>query len=278
MEMPPEGPAYLGEEVRSYQAMYTDRRTTDEQGTWVLASTAAINLMIYQVSDIIVRDIKSPRESATLKETWGLDPPWRMVTLSGKGINSDPSTETPDRAVISFGPALDRESVPVLRRGNILVTEPEALGSLEKPLGFLAHRTALTFLALQAQKIELEREGRLLLSGERTGVAETAEGRKAWLTTFPPQGAVDLSETDRNGLIQDLAVNLERTAVLAVLPPTGESAVLADRERVKITVTFATAEGGRSEVMEIGYLVPDQLPAGSPSLEDRLPTCRVGAT
>jgi len=55
-------------------------------------------------------------------------------------------------------------------------------------------------------------------------------------------------------------------AVLAVLPPTGESTVLAERERVKITVSFATEEGGRSEVMEVGYLVPDHLPAGSPPL------------
>jgi hypothetical protein len=266
MLMPTEGPAFLGEEVRDYQAMYDDRRTTDEQGTWILASSAAMNQMIYQVSDIIVRDIKSPLESATLREAWGLDPPWRMVTLSGKGLNSDPSAETPDRMVISFGPALDWESVPVLRRGNVLVTEPEALLSLEQPLGFLAHRTALTFPALQADTIELEREGHLLLSGERTGVAETAEGRKAWLTTFPPQGALDLSETDRNGFIQDLAVSLERVAVLAVLPPTGEPTVLAERERVKITVSFATEEGGRSEVMEVGYLVADHLPAGSPPL------------
>lgn len=270
MPMPAEGPAYLGQEVLDYQAMYSDRRTTDERGVWVLASSAAMQLQIYQVSDIIVRQILSPAESVRLMGDWGLDPPWRQVVLTGKGINPDPNADSPDRMSISFGPALNIDSVPALRRGNLLVTEMEALGILEQPLGILTHRTALTFHVLQAETLELEREGRLLLRGERTGVAETAEGRKAWLTEFPKMtgmvGNSGLSETDHNGLSQDLVVDLDRVPILAVLPPTSDSGVLADRERVRITVTFGTGEDVRTEVIEFGFLVEDRLPAGSPPL------------
>jgi hypothetical protein len=270
MLMPAEGPAYLGREVRDYQAMYTDRRTTDERGDWVLVSNAAMDLQIYQASNIIVREILPPAESVHLLETLGLDPPWRQVTLTGKGINPDPNADSPDRMTIAFGPALSVDSAPVLRRGNVLVTEMEALEVLEQSLGILAHRTALTFLVLQGDTIELEREGRLLLRGERTGVAQTAEGRKAWLTVFPKSSAMvgnrGISETARNGLSQDVVVDLDRVPVLAVLPPTTDSAVLADRERVRITVTFGTGEEVRTEVIEFGFLVEDRLPAGSPPL------------
>lgn len=266
MQMPPEGPAYLGEEVRSYQAMYSDRRTTDGQGTWVLASRAAMELLIYQVSDIIVRDIMPPDQAASLVEAWQLDPPWRRVVLTGQGLNLDPTADSPDRMVISFGPALDVQSVPALRRGNVVLTDPGTLDTLEQPLGILAHRTALTFGVLEADTISLKRENRLLLRGDRSGTAVTPEGREAWQTIFPPEGAVELGDTDRHGFIQDLAVNLERIPVLAVLPPTGDSAVLAERERVKIRVSFVSENGARNEVFEIGYLVEENLPDGSPPL------------
>jgi len=270
MLMPAEGPAYLGEEVRDYQAMYADRQTTDERGDWILASSAAVDLLIYEVSGIIVRDAMSPTESVTIVEAWGLDPPWRRVTLTGKGLNPDPTADSPDRMEIAFGPALGTDSVPALRRGNVLLTDFEALDLLEQPLGILTHRAALTFLVLQADTIELKREGRLLLRGERTGVAVTAEGRRAWRTEFPTMdqgnGGDGLTEKYHHGLSQDLVVNLDRIPVLAVLPPTSESEVLADPERVKITVCFGTGEDVRSEVIEFGFLAEDRLPVGSPPL------------
>jgi hypothetical protein len=266
MLMPEEGPAYLGEKVRDYQALYTDRRTTDGRGVWILASSATMDLLIYEVSNFLVRDIKSPDEGATLMSAWELDPPWRRVILTGKGLNPDPAADSPDRMVIAFGPALGADSVPVLRRGNVLLTDLAALGILEQPLGALAHRTALTFLALQADAIELQRENRLLLRSERTGVVETADGREAWLTVFPKTNMAGLSEIDHHGLSQDLIVGLDRIPVLAVLPPTNDSAVLADRERVKITVSFGTGEDVLSEVIEFGFLVEDRLPVGSPPL------------
>ncbi len=270
MLMPPEGPAYLGQEVRDYQALYTDRRTTDERGVWVLVSSAAMDLLIYQVSNIIVREILPPAESVHLLESMGLDPPWRQVTLTGKAINPDPKADSPDRMTIAFGPALSVDAAPVLRRGNLLVTELEALEVLEQPLGILTHRTALTYLVMQADTMELEREGRLLLRGERTGVAQTADGRKAWLTVYPKLtgmvGNRGIPETAHHGLSQDLVVDLDRVPILAVLPPTTDAAVLADRERVRITATFGTGEDVRTEVVEFGFLVEDRLPAGSPPL------------
>ena len=266
MRMPPAGPAYLGNEVRDYQAMYSDRREADGEGAWILASSAAVNQLIYEVSDIIVREIMSPAESAGLVEDLNLDPPWRRVTLRGPGLNHDPNADSPDRMVIAFGPAMNVEAVPALRRGNVLVTDREALIVLEQPLGILAHRTALTYLALKADAITLEREGRLLLRGSRTGVAVTQEGRKAWLTEFPQEGVAGLAEVDRNGFVQDLAVNLDRIPVLAVLPPTDDAAVLVTRERVKITVLFGTGDDVRPEIIEVGFLAEDRLPEGSPPL------------
>ncbi|MEN8006088.1 MAG: DUF4340 domain-containing protein [Candidatus Krumholzibacteriota bacterium] len=270
MLMPAEGPAYLGPEVRDYQAMYGDRREADGEGTWILASSAAVEKMIYEVSDIVVGEIKSPTESAALIETWNLDPPWRRVTLMGQGLNPDPAADSPDRMVIAFGPALTREAVPVLRRGNVLTTSEEALFVLEQPLGILAHRTGLTFQALKSDVITLEREGRLLLHGTRTGTALTPEGRLAWLTEFPEAGIEGLKEKHRHGLIQDLVVNLDRLEVLAVLSPTSDASILTDRERVKISISFGnetgTGENIRSEIIEIGYLDEDRLPADSPPL------------
>jgi hypothetical protein len=266
LKMPAEGPAFLGPEVRDYQAMYSDRRLTDGQGDWVLASSSAMDLLIYEVSDIIVREIKPPGVSADLLQAWDLDPPWRQVALNGPQLNPDPTTGSADRMVIAFGPALDENTVPVLRRGNVLVTDGEALSVLEQPLGILAHRTALTFLALKADEFELRREGRLILRGERTGTAYTPEGRSAWVTVFPAEGTPGPAEKDRLNLSPVMAVNLDRMEILAVLPPTTDPAVLADSQRIAFTVKFGTGENVRIEKFEIGLLVEDRLPAGSPPL------------
>jgi hypothetical protein len=264
--MPEEGPAFLGPEVRDYQAMYDDRRMSDDRGTWILASSAAVHLLIYEVSDIIVRDIKTPEESTAYLDPWSLAPPWRQVTLGGKGLNPDPAHSEPDRMTIAFGPALGEDAVPALRRGIVLVTDGEALNVLKQPLGILAHRTALTSHALQADGLEVRREDRLLVRGARTGVAETTEGRKAWMTEFPGQGQVELADKDRHRFSQDLVVNLDRIEVLTVLPPTGDPGVLADRERVRISLTFGAGENTTIETLEIGYLVEENLPVGSPPL------------
>jgi hypothetical protein len=271
LRMPAEGPAYLGPEVRDYQARYDDRREADGQEadgqrTWILASSAAVNKLIYEVSDILVREIKPPVESAGLLAALDLDPPWRRVVLRGEGLNPDPTAGSPDQMTIAFGPPLNLEAVPALRRGNVLVTDLEAVTVLEQPLGVLAHTTALTFLAMEADAIELAREGRLLLRGVRTGVAETQEGRTAWLTEYPAPGVAGLQEIDRHGFTRDLAVSLDRIPVLAVLPPTGDAAVLVAPERIRITIVVGTGEDARTEILEFGFLAEERLPAGSPPL------------
>jgi hypothetical protein len=264
--MPEEGPAFLGPDVRDYQARYDDRRRSDGTGTWILASSAAVQLLVYEVSDIVVREIKSPEESVAYLEPWGLAPAWRRVTLKGPGLNPDPTANDPDRVQISFGPPLDETAVPALRRGNVLVTDPESVNVLSQPLGILAHRTALTFLALQSDSLEVYREGRLLLQGARTGVAETPEGRKAWQTVFPAGNQEGLTERNRHGFSQDLAVNLDRIEVLSVLPPTDDSGVLEDRERVRVRVVFGTGAETVTETIEFGYLVEERLSPGVPDL------------
>lgn len=264
--MPEEGPAFLGPVVRDYQARYDDRRMSDDEGTWILASSPAVNLLIYEVSDIIVRDIKSPEESAAYLEPWGLAPPWREVTLGGKGLNPDPAYSDPDRMTIAFGPALGEDAVPALRRGMVLVTDGEALKVLQQPLGILAHRTALTFQPLLADGLEVRREGRLLLRSARSGVVETSEGRETWQTVFPAQNQAGLAVGDRHGLSQDMVVNLGRIEVLAVLPPTNDPAILADKEKVRVSVTFGEEDNPTVETFEIGFLVEENLPPGSPPL------------
>lgn len=264
--MPPEGPGALGEKVADYQARYEDRRMEDEHGTWILASTPAVQLLIYEVSTVIVREIMSPAESVERVTAWDLDPPWRRVTISGPGINPDPRSDSPDQVTIAFGPALGVDKVPALRLDNVLVTDMEAINVLNEPLDFLAHRSALTFGALGSDAITLEREGRPVLRGTRTGVAETPEGRMAWLTDIPRAGQTSANETMRHGYTRGLAVNLDRIEVLAALPPTSDPAVLADRERVRITITFGSGETARTEVVEFGFLNEDALPAGSPPL------------
>jgi hypothetical protein len=267
LQLPPAGLAALGEEVRDYQAVYGDRRTQDGQHTWILAADAAMDHLIYQVSEVIVREIKSPRDSANLRAAWDLDPPWWEVALTGRGLNPDPSAGPSDRLVIAFGPALSLDRVPALRRGNVLLTDEEALQVLEQPLGALAHRTALTFLALKADAMELRREDQLLLRGERTGVAKTPEGRSAWVTVHPPVGAPGLSERDRRGLCANVVVDLDRIPVLTVLPPTSDPSILADRERVSVTARFQTGTEQVTEKFEVGYLEKERLPAGAPTLE-----------
>lgn len=266
MLMPAEGPAYLGAGIGDYHAMYSDRRMMDEEGTWLLASNPTVSLLIYEISEVIVREFKSPLEGGALLGAWDLDPAWRGVTLIGKGLNPDPGAADPDRMTIDFGPALSGDTVPALRRGNVMVTDGEALNMLEEPVGVLAHETALTSLALEADTIELEREGRLLVRATRTGVAETDEGRMAWVTEFPPPSTADLPDKTRHGFSRDAVVNLDRIAILTVLPPTGDAAVLEERERVRITLTFGTGADVRTEVLEFGYLAEGNLPAGSRTL------------
>jgi len=161
---------------------------------------------------------------------------------------------------IAFGPFLGDDGVPVLRRGNVLLTDVDALRSLELPVGGLVNRLALTIQPLAADGFELLREGSLILQGERTGKAATGEGREAWLTTVPAAGRESLSENNRHGFTRDLVVNLGRMPILSVLPPTDDPGALLARERLSVTLTYGIGERARPETFEVGFLDPDHLP------------------
>jgi hypothetical protein len=249
--------------VRDYQKLYDDRRRRDAAGTWIMASNQALGQLIYEVSEVIVREIKSPRESAASLQNWDLDPPWRQVVLQGPGLNPDPGAPTADQYVIAFGPPLGTDRVPALRRGNVLITDFEAVNLLDQPLEVLVEQFALNATALTADRLRVEREGTLLLSGSRTAASERTDGREAWRTTFPPSGRENLSETGRHGFSQDLVVNLNRVPILAVLPPTNDPAVLQDRERVRLTLSWGQGDQARSLVLETGFLAVDRLAGGT---------------
>ncbi len=240
--------------VQTYQSLYEDRRRHDEEGYWVLASSQTVGQLIYEVSDIIVREIASPRESLQRRDEWDLNPPWRQVVLQGEGLNPDPSAPVTDQFTIGFGPPLSVEQVPAVRRDNVLITDFEAVNLLDQGLDILVETGALKEVARHADRLELERDGVQLLAATRTGTAVTEEGRLAWQTVFPAASRENLSDKDRHGLSQDLVVNLNRVEVLAVLPPTDDPAVLEARERLRITLTWGEGNETRDLVFEVGYL------------------------
>jgi len=253
--------------VLSYQAVYDDRRRQDEEGLWLMASDQAVGQLIYEVSSVPVKDIKSPREAPRYLVQWDLDPPWRQVVLRGPGLNSDPSAPVADQYTIAFGPPVRENLVPALRRGNVMQVDFEAVNLLEEGLDALVEQQALNVMARGADHFRMERAGQLVIEGERKGEASTAEGRTAWKTIFPAKAESRYTEMTRNGMTQDLVVNLNRLDVLAPLPPTTNRAVLAEQERVRMVLTWS-AEGQtdsepRELILEFGYLEADQLPAGT---------------
>jgi len=252
--------------IQDYQARYDDRRRQDRNGLWILASQQAVGQMIYEVSETVVREIKNPREAASRLGQWELDPPWRRVVLQGPGLNPDPGAPVSDQFTIVFGPPVSEDQVPALRRGNVLLTDFAAVNLLEKGLDVLLEQFALNEVARRADRLVVQREGTRLLAAARTGVARTDEGRSAWQTSFPGPGTPTLDETNRHGLSQDLVVNLNRVEILAVLPPTTDSAVLQVRERVRITLNWDSPASLRELVLETGFLALEHLPSGADGL------------
>ena len=252
--------------VRDYQAQYDDRRRQDADGLWITASDQAIGQLIYEVSETVVRDISEPREAAALIGEWELDPPWRQVVMAGPGLNPDPTADVPDQHTIAFGPPVTGGKVPALRRGNVLLTEPEAINLLDKGLEALVEQFALNETARQADLLQVEFEGSLLLESARTGVALTTEGRRAWQTVVPPAGRPGLAENERHGLGQDVVVNLNRVAILAVLPATDDAAVLRDEGRARIRLVWGQGEAARELVLETGYIDQARLGAATDRL------------
>ncbi len=248
--------------VRDYQAVYDDRRRQDADGLWIRASDQAVGQLIYEVSSVIVRDVKDPHETASRLQQWELDPPWRKVVLQGAGLNPDPTAPVSDQYTISFGPPVSENLAPALRRGNLLLVDFEAVNLLEEGLDSLVEQMALNEIARSADRFELAREGRPVLAATRSSEAVTGDGRMAWQTVVPGPNTNDISEKNRHGMSQDLIVNLNRLEVLAVLPPQANAAVLADRERVRIILTWGTGTTAKELVVETGFINQDQLGAG----------------
>ncbi len=254
--------------IQQYQARYDDRRRQDEQGLWIMASRQAVTSLIYQVSETVVRDIKSPREAAGRLEQWDLDPPWRQVVIGGPGLNADPQAPVADQFTIGFGPPVGQDQVPAVRRGNVLLTDFQAVNLLDQPLAALVEQFALNEVARFADRLEMTREGTVLLQAVRSGVAETGDGRSAWETVLPEKGTRNLDETARQGLSQDLVVNLNRIEILAVLPPAKDPTVLQNRERVQLKLEWDRSGPTRALNLEVGYLNEDNLPSASGIVAD----------
>lgn len=268
MAVPAEGPGYFGPEVASYQRLYADRRLDHDGRTWIRADADKMANLIHEVSTTIVRRILPPVEGEPLKGPWQLDPPWRSVILMGENINPDPTAADPHRLEIGFGPYLGEDGVPVLRRGNVLLTDVAAIATLELPVAEMAHRRALADNPLEADTFELRREGRVVLIGERTGQAATDEGREAWMTVKPAQVAEGSSEAMRHGYTRGLVVNLGRLPILAVLPEGTPAGLLEEREKVTITMGWGRGDEVRRTEYEMGFIDETSLPAQARLVQD----------
>jgi hypothetical protein len=253
----PAGAGAFGPLAAQYHAQYDDRRRTDADGLWLQASTRAVEGLIYEVSDIIVREMAPPERSAELIAAWGLNPPWRRVTLAGTEVRPALRGATGDDAAaptLAFGPPLDERRVPVLRRGQVLLADRESIQTLTQPLAALLELGALPVYAMVADRLAIGFEGRPLLSGSRRGDAGSNDGRTAWLTDEPAAAGWSRDEAERNGLVRDLVVNLNRQPILQVLPPRTTPDPLRPEGRVDVELTTGSGATARALKWELGYL------------------------
>lgn len=252
----PDGPSPYGPLAVAYQGQYDDRRRQDADGLWLLASSRRVRRLVYEVSGTTVRELASPEESSDLAVRWQLDPPWRRVTLAGPAVRpllaGAPGDDGAD-PVIAFGPPLDPNLAPALRRGQVLVVEREAVQTLLESSSVLLELGAMPVAALEADELEIVWEGRPLLRGTRTGERDDSDGRRAWLTTLPEAAQWTGTESARHGLVRDLVVNIERQAITEVLPPTGVDPLRAEG-RAELILKFDTGPGARALRWAVGWL------------------------
>lgn len=250
----PGGAAVGGDVAARYHALYDDRRRRDVEGLWLQADGAAVDLLVYEVTEAVVREMAPAERTAELSARWGLDTPWRRVTLAGANLLPTLAGATGDAAappVLAFGPPLDDNSVPVLRRGNVMVADREATHTLELPPAALVDLGALPFVAMTADAVEVSYEGKVVLRGSRRGEVGASDGRAAWLTDLPAADGWKGADSDRNGLTRDLVVNLDRQRMVAALPPRTADPLRADG---RVRVTVSRGAGAPAEVCELGWL------------------------
>jgi hypothetical protein len=247
----------LPQRVRDYHRLYGDRRRQDERGRWVMADERAVALLAYEAGQTQVKRLVPPGDAAAALARWQLAEPGRVVTLAGKGIDPDPTTGDPDHLTIGFGPPLDAQTVPAVRRGNPLLTTELALVTLEAPAGDLALATALTERALLADEIEIATAAGPLLRMRREDRDFRNDERMQWdqVLPLPEAGA------ERPHLVaRNVVVDLDRLPILAVLPPTDSKRILRDEGRV--TIVLRWNDPPRSETWECGLLDLDHVPGG----------------
>ncbi len=261
LQVPARGISVLGPVVAAYQELYHDRFEHDQRGDWVLASTDAVGMQVYELDKVVVREIKPAAETAAWFSKWGLDDPWRKVVFSGPGINPDPTASSPDRMELALGEPLGIPGVPVARRGVVLLADGQAAKYLDKPLGELVHRTALTFPAVAAVKMQIFREGKLVLAGERNPGPLTDDGRTQWRTTLPTAVSEALPAKRQRLVAGETLIDMDRMDLIKPLPPVGGSSPLQDQELVEVRLTYAAPDSAREDVFQVGYLKPDVLPA-----------------
>ncbi len=263
---PEGGLAALGPEAQAYQRHYSDRMDLRGGQTWLLASENVPYQLIYECSEIIVNQIPEPKYAQARLQEWELDPPWRRVKMYGAGINPDSTDAASGVLEIALGMALEDQTVPALRRGNVLLTEGEALNRLSGPLSDLLHSRAISYLVAESDSLKASREGVLMLSAKR-GEAEIVRPGdserptvESWLTQYPKASQrKDLSEYAYDRMSRYLIVNLDRLDVLKVLPGNSDRRILKDKERVVFKIY---GPGADVRTLEFGFLDEDYLSVG----------------
>ncbi len=255
---PPGGLAALGRQARSYHSVYSDRVKEFQGKTWLLAREDAVSQLIYQCSELVINEIPDPREVQVKLQELALDPPHRRVQLHGPGINPDSDESSPDMLEIAFGEETEDKRVPVLRRGNVLMTESEALGRLDASLADFLHLGAITFLVAESDSLRGFREGTLVISAVHGQEAEVMPGgqkrpaSEAWRTVYPPaELRPELRKTGYHGLSRNFVVILDRLEILKVLPPTADRNIFSEKERILIELF---GPGDKVSKLEFGFL------------------------
>ncbi|MBE0564818.1 MAG: hypothetical protein IH621_02600 [Krumholzibacteria bacterium] len=243
--------------AQDWQRLHDDRRRRDDEGLWVLADERRVGLLAYEAGQLQVSSFVPPEQAADALDQWELDPAWLTVVLEGRGIDPDPTTGTPDRLVVGFGPPLDEKTVPAVRRGNPLLVPRQALATLEAPPGDLLHLFAFTDRPLLADEVELAAAGGPLLRARRVEREVRHDERAQWDQLLPEPGR---DEARAHLTARNFIVDLDRLAVLAVLPPTDAKRVLQPEGRVTVTVRWG--DPARSEVWHCGRLDLPNVPGG----------------